>query len=147
MAIYQGRPVLSGELSGEALVSRQPFNTSGSYLNNMFGGVTDSAICTDQDNPEIFEKELKDCILCTPATIGSTAGSAAFMGVLELGIGPQALLFSDHIDSIAACGVLMEDIWNGKRVIVVDLLGDEFMEAVNTGDPIKISEDGTVEVG
>ena len=29
----------------------------------------------------------------------------------------------------------------------IDLLGDEFLEAVNTGDPIAIHEDGTVEVG
>ncbi len=28
-----------------------------------------------------------------------------------------------------------------------DLLGDEFLDAVNTGDPIKIYADGTVEVG
>ena len=41
----------------------------------------------------------------------------------------------------------MDDIWNERRVITVDLLGDEFLEAVKTGDKIKISEDGTVEVG
>jgi serine protease inhibitor ecotin len=40
----------------------------------------------------------------------------------------------------------MEDIWNEKRIIKVDLLGDEFLEAVNSGDPIAIYEDGTVEV-
>jgi hypothetical protein len=41
----------------------------------------------------------------------------------------------------------MEDIWNGKRIITIDQLGDEFLEAVNTGDPIAIHEDGTVEIG
>jgi hypothetical protein len=41
----------------------------------------------------------------------------------------------------------MEDIWNETRIITVDLLGDEFLEAVKTGDPIAIKEDGTVEVG
>jgi hypothetical protein len=29
----------------------------------------------------------------------------------------------------------------------IDLLGDEFLESVKTGDPIAIHEDGTVEVG
>ena len=29
----------------------------------------------------------------------------------------------------------------------VDMLGDEFMETVQNGDPISIHEDGTVEVG
>jgi hypothetical protein len=41
----------------------------------------------------------------------------------------------------------MEDIWNETRIITIDLLGDEFLEAVNTGDPIAIHADGTVEVG
>jgi hypothetical protein len=41
----------------------------------------------------------------------------------------------------------MEDIWNETRIITVDLLGDEFLETVKTGDPINIHEDGTVEVG
>ncbi len=57
------------------------------------------------------------------------------------------MLFSSHIDSIAAGGLIMDDIWNERRVITVDLLGDEFLEAVKTGDPISIKEDGTVEVG
>ncbi|MEP1933285.1 hypothetical protein [Parasphingorhabdus sp.] len=41
----------------------------------------------------------------------------------------------------------MDDIWNDRKVITVDLLGDEFMEAVKTGDKIAIAEDGTVTVG
>ena len=41
----------------------------------------------------------------------------------------------------------MDDVWNDRKVITIDLLGDEFMNAVKTGDKIKISEDGTVEVG
>ena len=34
----------------------------------------------------------------------------------------------------------------GNRA-TIDLLGDEFLEAVKTGDPVNILEDGTVEVG
>jgi hypothetical protein len=41
----------------------------------------------------------------------------------------------------------MDDIWNERRVITVDLLGEEFLEGVKTGDPISIHEDGTVVVG
>ena len=43
--------------------------------------------------------------------------------------------------------MIIDDIWNENKVITIDLLGDEFMEAVKTGDAIKISEDGTVEIG
>jgi hypothetical protein len=69
------------------------------------------------------------------------------MGVKEMGVGPNAMLFSSHIDSIAAAGLIMEDIWNETRIITIDLLGDEFLETVKTGDPIAIHSDGTVEVG
>lgn len=144
---FQGRPLLPGELNGEALVSKQPFNTTGSYFDNMFGGVTDSAPCTDADNPDLYRKDLSNCILCTPQTIGSTLGGAALMGVTEMGVGPKAMLFSNHIDSVSVAGLLIEDIWVGKRIITIDLLGDEFMETVKSGDPIAIHEDGTVEVG
>jgi predicted aconitase with swiveling domain len=113
----------------------------------MFGGVTDSAPCTDPDNPELYKKDLANCILCTTQTIGSTLGGAAIMGVVEQGVGPKALLFSNHIDSVSAAGVFIEDIWREKRVITIDLLGDEFLEAVKNDDPIVINEDGTVEVG
>jgi predicted aconitase with swiveling domain len=144
---FQGRPVLSGKLKGKALVSKQPFNLSASYFKNMFGGETETAPCTDSANKELYEKELKGAIICTPQTVGSTMGAGTVMMSTELGIQPQAWLFSSHIDSISAGGLIMDDVWVGKRVITIDLLGDEFLEAVKTGDPINILEDGTVEVG
>jgi predicted aconitase with swiveling domain len=144
---YKGRPILPGELTGKALVSREPFNTTVSYLDNLFAGVTDKAICTDSDNHELYGKDLSNMIMCTPQTIGSTLGGCALMGVAELGVGPKAMLFSDHIDSISASGIVMEDVWNDKRIITIDQLGDKFMKSVKTGDPISIHKDGTVEVG
>jgi predicted aconitase with swiveling domain len=144
---FQGRPLLAGELQGKALVSKQPFNLTGSYLKNMFAGVTDSAPCTDSGNKALHEKDLSGAIICTPQTVGSTMGAGTVMMCSSLGVQPQAWLFSSHIDSISAGGLFMDDIWNGIRVITIDLLGEEFLEAVNTGDPIAIYEDGTVEVG
>ena len=144
---FKGRPLLSGKLEGKALVSKQAFNTTASYLENMFAGRTDSAPCTDVSNKELYKKNLAGAIICTTQTVGSTMGAGCLMGMNDLGVGAKAFLFSSHIDSIAAGGLIMDDIWNERRVITVDLLGDEFIEAVKTGDPIKIMEDGTVEVG
>ena len=144
---FQGRPVLSGKLEGKALVSKQPFNLTGSYLKNMFAGETESAPCTDSTNKDLYEKDLKGALICTPQTVGSTMGAGTIMMLSELGVEPQAFLFSSHIDSISAGGLIMDDVWNGRRVITIDLLGDEFLETVKTGDPIAIKEDGTVEVG
>jgi predicted aconitase with swiveling domain len=144
---FKGRPILPGTLEGKALVSKQPFNLTGSYFENMFAGNTTSAPCTDANNPDLFGTDMKDAIMCTSQCVGSTMGSGALMGVSEAGVGLKAFLFSSHIDSIAAGGLIIDDVWYDRRVITVDLLGDEFLEAVNTGDPIAIHEDGTVEVG
>jgi len=144
---FKGRALLPGNLEGKALVSKQPFNTTASYFTNMFAGNTKDAPCTDANNKELFKKDLSGAIICTPQTVGSTMGAGAIMGMNEIGVGAKAFLFSSHIDSIAAGGLIIDAIWNDRNVITVDLLGDEFLEAVKTGDPIKISEDGTVEVG
>jgi len=144
---FKGRPLLPGNLKGEAMVSHQAFNTSGSYLQNMFAGETEKAICTDSSNVDLAGKELSGAIICTTQTVGSTLGGSVLMGMDELGVGPKALLFSWHIDSVAAAGLFMNDIWYNRRIITIDLLGDEFLEAVKTGDPIAIYEDGTVEIG
>ena len=144
---FKGRPLLPGKLEGKALVSKQPFNLTGSYFENMFGGNTTTAPCTDANNKELYKKDMKGAIICTPQTVGSTMGAGALMGMNSIGVGAKAYLFSSHIDSIAAGGLLIDDIWNDKRVITIDLLGDEFMKTVKSGDPISIKEDGTVEVG
>ena len=74
-------------------------------------------------------------------------GGMALMGMASIGVGPQALLFSQPIDTLAAAGVLMADIWKDTRIVTIDMLGDEFLQTVQMDDPISISEDGTVVVG
>lgn len=69
------------------------------------------------------------------------------MGVAKLGLAPKAMLFANHVDSLASGGLIMADIWIGQRIITIDLLGQAFLDTVNTGDPVKIHADGTVEVG
>ena len=144
---FKGRPLLPGKLEGKAMATKGPFNTSGSYLENLFGGNSTSAPCTDPNNKEMFGKDLKGAILCFTTTVGSTLGGATIMGVNDLKVGPKAMLFSQHCDSVSTAGLFMDDIWNDRRVITIDLLGDEFLKAVKTGDKISIKEDGTVEVG
>jgi len=144
---FTGRPLIPGEVDGSAMVSRIGFNTYTSYKLNMVGGVTDKAICTDGDNKDLYGKDITGAILCLPQTIGSTTGGFVLMGVAKMGLAPKAMLFANHVDSLAIGGLVMADIWIDKQVILIDLLGQEFLDAVNTGDPIKVHEDGRVEIG
>ncbi len=145
--VFKGRPLLAGNLKGKVLASKSPFNTTGSYLENLFGGNSETAPCTDANNKEFYKQELGGAIICTTTTVGSSLGGATLMGVADLGLGPKAMLFSQHVDSVSIAGLLMDDIWNGRRVITIDMLGDDFLDVVKSGDPISIKKDGTVEVG
>ena len=107
---FKGRAILPGKLEGEALVSKLPFNLTGSYFENMFAGNTETAPCTDANNKALFGKDMKGAIMCTSQCVGSTMGAGAIMGVSELGVGLKAFLFSNHIDSIAAGGLIIDDI-------------------------------------
>ena len=144
---FHGRPILSGKIEGSATVSRIGLNTLSTYKANIMGGVTDKAICSDGDNKDLYGKDIGGAILCLPQTIGSTTGGFVLMGVAKMGLAPKAMLFANHVDSLAIGGLLMADIWMEKRIIAIDLLGQEFLDAVNTGDPIKVYEDGKVEIG
>ena len=144
---FKGRPLIPGKLEGKAMASKSPFNVSASYLENLFGGNTTSAPCTDVVNKEWSGKNLAGAILCFPTAVGSTMGGATLMGVGSMDLGPKAMLYAEHVDSVSVAGLIIDDVWNDRHVITIDMLGNEFMEAVKTGDPISIQEDGTVEVG
>ena len=144
---FKGRPLIPGKLEGKALASKHPFNVTASYLENLFAGNTKTAPCTDAVNEEWSGKNLAGGILCFPTAVGSTMGGATLMGVGSLGLGPQACLYGGPVDSVSVAGLIIDNVWNDRSVITIDMLGDEFLDAVKTGDPISIMEDGTVEVG
>ncbi|MEN8692959.1 MAG: DUF126 domain-containing protein [Desulfobacterales bacterium] len=144
---FKGRPLIPGKLEGKAMASKYPFNVSGSYVENLFAGNTTSAPCTDPNNKEWYQKDLAGKILCFPTAVGSTMGGATLMGVGTMNLGPKAMLYAEHVDSVSVAGLIIDNVWNDHQVITIDQLGDEFLDAVKTGDPISIKEDGTVEVG
>jgi predicted aconitase with swiveling domain len=142
---FKGRAALPGNVDGSAEVSHVGFNTCATYVDVMISG-SNSGVCKDHDNPDLYNHDLKDKILCIPQSIGSSSAATLFMIILERNLAPKAMLFANHIDSLAACGLLMGDNWLGKRIVTVDMLGDEFLNTVKTGDSVKILEDGTVEI-
>jgi uncharacterized protein len=142
---FQGHSVLAGACSGEALVTHSGFNTLASYQMSLILH-RKTAVCGDQNNPEIYKKVMTDKILCLPVTIGSTTGGLVLQTAIEMGLGPKALLFSEHIDSLAAAGVILANVWLDKRIVVIDQLGAEFLQAVQTGQRIEINPNGTVRV-
>ena len=56
------------------------------------------------------------------------------------------MLFSMTIDSLAASGAILADVWTDAKMPVVDELGDEFLDYVKDGMTITVAPDGTVTV-
>lgn len=145
MKTFKGRAVVPGTAEATALVSHGGFNTLASYQKSlMFGDKTGK--CGDQNNPDLFGKPMAGTALCLPQTIGSTTGGMVLYCAHAMERSPACLLFSNHIDSLAAAGAILADVWTDRRLPTVDCLGEEFMQTVKTGDRIKVYEDGTVEI-
>ena len=145
MKQFKGRVVVPGTCKAEALVSRGGFNTLASYqMALMFG---DKAVkCGYQNNPDLYKKSMLGKALCLPQTIGSTTGGMVLFTVCSYNKQPACMLFSKPIDSLAASGAILADVWTDAKMPVVDNLGEEFLAAVETGMTVTVSEDGLVTV-
>ena len=145
MKQFKGRVVIPGACEAEALVSKGGFNTLASFqMALMFG---DKAVkCGDQNNPDLYKKSMIGKALCLPQTIGSTTGGMVLYTVCALGKQPACMLFSKPIDSLAASGAILADVWTEAVMPVVDNLGEEFLDYVQTGMKVTVAEDGTVTV-
>ena len=153
MKQFKGRPVVPGKCTAPALVSHGGFNTLASFQGALqfgdfpiIGNKYKQTECDDQNNKDLYQKPMLDKALCLPQTIGSTTGGMILYCAKSLGKCPKCLLFSEHIDSLAAAGAVLGAVWSDDPMPVVDCLGQEFLDYVKDGMSITIDEDGTVTV-
>ena len=148
MRKFKGRVVNAGHVAAEALVSHGGLNTLASFQKALQFG-DKKATCGDQNNEDLYNKQMAGKALCLPQTIGSTTGGLVLYCACSMGRQPACMLFSKPIDSLAGAGVLLADIWlegEHTKMPVIDSLGDEFLEYVKDGMMIAVYKDGTVEV-
>lgn len=140
---FQGRAILPGKVEGRALVTRTGFNAYACFYNSLLDGVI-YAECADSGNQALFGKRLDSAIVCLPNTIGSTSAGAVWQRVARLGVAPLAMLFSKPIDSLAAGGLIIADLWAEKRIVTIDRLSSMFLNTVKEGDLVTVQDDGVV---
>ena len=148
MKAFKGRVVAPGNVTAEAVVSHAGLNTLASFQGALQFG-DKKATCGDQNNPDLYNKQMAGKALCLPQTIGSTTGGLVLYCACAMGRQPAAMLFSQPIDSLAGAGVVIADVWlndEKAKMAVVDSLGEEFLNYVKDGMSITVKEDGTVEV-
>ncbi len=146
MKQFKGRVVTPGTVTAEALVTRGGLNTLASFQKALQFGDKE-ATCGDQNNPDLFGKPMRGKALCLPQTIGSTTGGMVLYCACAMKRQPACLLFANHIDSLAAAGSILADVWlDDITMPVIDELGDEFLDYVKDGMTITVGDDGTVTV-
>ena len=146
MKQFKGRVVTPGEVTAEAVVTTQGFNTLASLQMPLQFGDKEVK-CRDQNNAELHGKPLIHKALCLPQSIGSTTGGLLLYCACALGKNPACMLFANPIDSLAAAGAILADVWvEGVTMPVVDSLGEEFLNYVKDGMMITVKADGVVEV-
>lgn len=145
MKRFQGRIVIPGRAAAQALVSHEGLNTLASFQKALQFG-DKKAICGDQNNPDLYGKQMAGKALCLPRTIGSTTGGLVLYCACSMKRNPACMLFSEPIDSLAGAGAVLADVWlEDVSMPVVDSLGEEFLNYVKDGMTITIKENGIVE--
>lgn len=146
MKQFKGRVIAGGEVTAPALVSHGGLNTLASFQKALQFG-DKSATCGDQNNPDLYGKKMVGTALCLPQTIGSTTGGMVLYCACAMKRQPACMLFSKPIDSLAAAGAVLADVWvDDVTMPVIDSLGEEFLDYVKDGMTITVSNDGTVTV-
>ena len=146
MKTFKGRVVSPGTVTAEAVVSHGGLNTLASFQKALQFG-DKKAICGDQNNPDLFGKQMAGKALCLPQTIGSTTGGLVLYCACSMHRQPACMLFSNPIDSLAAAGAVLADVWlDDVQMPVVDSLGEEFLAYMKDGMTVTVGEDGTVTV-
>ena len=146
MKQFQGRVISPGTVTAEALVSHGGLNTLASFQKALQFGDKE-ATCGDQNNPDLYGKKMKGKALCLPQTIGSTTGGLVLYCACSMERQPACMLFSKPIDSLAAAGAVLADVWlDNVQMPVVVCLGEEFLSYVKDGMTITVCENGLVTV-
>jgi len=146
MKEFKGRVVSPGTVKAEAVVSHHGLNTLASFQKALQFG-DKKATCGDQNNPDLYGKQMAGKALCLPQTIGSTTGGLVLYCACSMHRQPACMLFSNPIDSLAAAGAVLADVWlDDVQMPVVDSLGQEFLDYVNDGMTVTVCEDGIVRV-
>ena len=132
----QGRAVVAGTASGEAVVSAQPISLWGG-LNARTGEVIDR-------RHDCSGRTVTARVFVYPWGKGSSTASAILLESIRLGTAPAAII-NCATDPMAALGSIIADELYGRCVPIV-VLGEEDFRSLRDGDRLSVAPDGTVTV-
>ena len=133
----RGEPQIAGKAEGLVLKLARPIS--------FWGGVdpTNGRI-SDPRHPN-HDSEIAGRILVLPGMIGSSSSSYIMLELMAIRRAPAALVLAEP-DAILGLGVVVAREMNYGSIPVV-VLPREKQSALETGQRVRIAEDGAVEIG
>jgi Cys-tRNA(Pro)/Cys-tRNA(Cys) deacylase len=133
---FQGKIVIPGEASGQALVSQEPLSFWGGY---------------EWRTGEIIDRrhELSGAfaggkILAIPFTRGSSTTTAVLLEAIRAGTAPAAILTTDVDFFFALASVVADEMYSSPLPLIA--LDEKDFKRLKTGDSVQIMNDGLVMV-
>ena len=136
MTVLRCRTVIGGTARGRALVTRQPINFTAAMCKvpNMLP--SKRAEIRDVHH-ELFRENIGGRVLVFPSCIGSTHTGLVLLDLVSMGRGPAALVVQRN-DSLLIAGVVLSDVWFGRRIPVVEYEGDNLFDLVPDGASVEV---------
>jgi len=134
--VIQGKPVVRGSASGEALVSNEPLSFWGGYDYH-------TGEITDRRHP-LSGAIASGRVLAVPFTRGSSTTTAVLLEAVRAGTAPAAIL-TTGVDSFFALASIVADEMYARPIPVIALATEDFAR-LRTGDRLEIGEDGIISV-
>jgi predicted aconitase with swiveling domain len=135
--VMRGRPIVAGQASGVALVSREPLSFWGGY---------------DHRTGEIIDRRhslsglvAAGRVLAVPFTRGSSTTTAVLLEAVRAGTAPAALLTTGDDTFLALASVVADELY--QRPIPIVALDRADFERLETGRPVTVLNDGQVLLG
>ncbi|GAB4480868.1 MAG: DUF126 domain-containing protein [Anaerolineales bacterium] len=134
--VIKGKPIIPGEASGRAIVSRQPIS--------FWGGVDPSSGEVIDRRHDCAGKVIKGKIFVFPTGKGSSTGSAVLMESIRNGNAPAAII-NLKLEPILALGAIVaEEIYH--KTVPMLIISEADFEKIKEGDLLTIDMEGKIKV-
>lgn len=131
-----GRPLIPGRATGPALVSGEPLSFWGGYDYQ-------TGTIIDRRHP-LAGQQAAGRILALPFSRGSSTTTAVLLEAVKAGTAPAALLTTAPDSFFALASIVADEMYAQPIPLIV--LSEEDFARLQTGQIIRLSEDGRVEV-
>ena len=139
MTVLTCKTVIGGKAQGAALVTKQPINFTAAMCKvpNMLP--SKRAEIRDSHH-ELFKRNIANRVLVFPSCIGSTHTGLVLLDLVSMGRGPAALVVQRN-DSLLISGVVLSDVWFGRKIPVVEYESDDLYDHIPDGAHVEVDGD------